>query len=115
MNDDFNTPLALRKIHNLAREINIYLTRNKNKIILEEALKLFENLSEVFGLTFNNTNFELTPSIKKLLEERGEARKSKNWSKADKIRMELENLGIVLLDTPEGVRLKIKNKEVLNG
>lgn len=110
MDDDFNTPVALSCLFSFAREVNIYLrsARAKNKDVLEDILKYYQELGgeilgvlKVFG---QEENFE--KEIKKLIEEREEARKKKDWIKSDQIRDVLKEKGILLEDTPEGVRWK---------
>jgi len=110
MDDDFNTPLALRVFHELSKDINKYMERNKNKKTLNKSLSLFKEFSEVFGLRFKKEEKKLTKEIKELIEKREEVRKAKDWKTADEIRRKLKKLGIILEDTPEGVRWKIKNK-----
>jgi len=108
MDDDINTPLALRVFHELSKEINKYLEMGKNKNVLKNALRLFREFSGVFGLKFKEKKEKLTKEIEKLIEEREKARKRKDWKKADSIRSELKKKGIILEDTPEGIKLKIK-------
>jgi len=108
MDDDFNTPLALRVFHELSKEINKYLEENKNKNVLKKALKLFKKFSDVFGLKFIEEKKKLSENIEKLIQEREKARKRKDWKRADAIRAELKKKGIILEDTPEGVKWKIK-------
>jgi cysteinyl-tRNA synthetase len=49
---------------------------------------------------------KLDDRVEKLVEERQRARKEKNWALADKIRDDLKSMGIILEDTPEGVKWK---------
>ena len=51
----------------------------------------------------------LDEDIEKLIAERQQARKEKNFALADKIRDDLKARGIVLLDTPQGVKWKMEN------
>jgi cysteinyl-tRNA synthetase len=108
MDDDFNTPLALRVFHELSKETNKYLERGKNRNVLKKALNLFKEFSDVFGLKFKEKKGKLTKEIEKLIKEREKARKRKDWEKADAIRTELKKKGIILEDTPEGIKWKIK-------
>jgi len=110
MDDDFNTPLALRVFHELSKEINKYLEKGKNKNVLNKVLKLFKEFSEVFGLKFKEEKKKLPIKIEKLIIEREKARKRKDWKKADAIRDKLRKMGILLEDTPEGVKWKIVKK-----
>jgi len=108
MDDDFNTPLALSVFHGLSREINTYLEKGRNKEALKQALTLFREFSTVFGLEFKHEEKELPRDIEKLIKEREKARKKKDWKKADAIRTELKKRGILLEDTPDGVKWKFK-------
>jgi len=110
MDDDFNTPVALSRLFGFAKDVNIYLnsTSLKNKIILEEIIKFYQDLAgKVLGILKDfdrEQSFE--QEIKKLIEDREKARKEKNWEKSDKIRDELKRKGVILEDTTEGVRWK---------
>jgi cysteinyl-tRNA synthetase len=110
MDDDFNTPVALSRLFGFAKDVNIYLNSPslKNKIILEEIIKFYQDLAgKVLGILkdfVREQSFE--QEIKKLIEDREKARKEKNWEKSDKIRDELKRKGIILEDTTEGVRWK---------
>lgn len=110
MDDDFNTPVALSRLFGFAKDVNIYLNSPslKNKIILEEIIKFYQDLAgKVLGILKDfdrEQNFE--QEIKKLIEDREKARKEKNWEKSDKIRDELKRKGVILEDTTEGVRWK---------
>jgi len=110
MDDDFNTPVALSRLFGFAREVNIYLNSpgTKNKEVLEKILGYYQELAgEILGILKDfdqEENFE--QEIKKLIEEREEARKKKNWVESDQIRDILKKKGILLEDTSEGVRWK---------
>jgi len=115
MDDDFNTPVALSRLFGFAKDVNIYLNSPslKNKIILEEIIKFYQDLAgKVLGILKDfdrEQSFE--QEIKKLIEDREKARKEKNWEKSDKIRDELKRKGVILEDTTEGVRWKKINSE----
>ncbi len=110
MDDDFNTPVALSRLFGFAKDVNIYLNSPslKNKIILEEIIKFYQDLAgKVLGILKDfdrEQSFE--QEIKKLIEDREKVRKEKNWEKSDKIRDELKRKGVILEDTTEGVRWK---------
>jgi len=65
----------------------------------------------VLGLLRKDPRQELDPEIKALIEKRQQARKEKNWALADQIRDELRSRGIILEDTPQGVRVIFRNKD----
>ncbi|MDD5014803.1 MAG: cysteine--tRNA ligase [Atribacterota bacterium] len=110
MDDDFNTPIALSQLFAFAREVNMYLNSPhlKNKEVLEGVLKFYQELAgEILGILKDfdpEESFE--QEIKKLIEKREEARKERNWAESDRIRDKLQNKGILLEDTPSGVRWK---------
>jgi len=106
LEDDFNNPLAMSVFHQLAREINKYLERGRNRRALKEALKLFNEMSEVFGLKFKVEKKKLPKQLMNLIKQREKARKQKDWKKADAIRRKLKKKGILLEDTPKGIRWK---------
>jgi len=108
MDDDFNTPLALGVFHELSKEINRYLEKGKNKNVLRNALKLFMEFSDVFGLKFKEKEKKLSEDIEKLIHKREDAREKKDWKTADVIRDKLKKMGVILEDTPEGVKWKFK-------
>ena len=110
MDDDFNTPVALSWLFDFAREVNIYLNypEQKSKEVLEEILKFYQELAgKILGILKDFDQEEsFEQEIKKLIEEREEARKERNWVKSDRIRDKLQKKGILLEDTPGGVRWK---------
>jgi cysteinyl-tRNA synthetase len=110
MDDDFNTPVALSWLFDFTREVNIYLNylEQKSKEVLEEILKFYQELAgKILGILKDFDQEEsFEQEIKKLIEEREEARKERNWVKSDRIRDKLQKKGIILEDTPGGVRWK---------
>ena len=112
MDDDFNTPVALSRLFGFAREVNIYLTSSgtKNKEVLEKILESYYELAgEILGILKDFDQEEsFEQEIKKLIEERKEARKKRDWVESDQIRDKLKEKGILLEDTSEGVRWKKK-------
>jgi len=111
MDDDFNTPKALAEYYELIRLANIAVSEDASKDTLKVILKNVEGLSEVFGLLQKEEatiQKELPEDAKLLIEEREKARKEKNWKKADEIRAQLAEGGIILIDTSEGTEWRIK-------
>jgi len=110
MDDDFNTPVALSYLFDFTKDVNIYFDYPglKNQTALEDILKFYQNLAGgVLGILKDiNTEENIEQEIKKLIEEREDARKTKDWNKSDKIRGKLKKKGIILEDTPDGVRWK---------
>ena len=106
MEDDLNTGEALGAVFELVREINSNVNDGvQSKTLVEYAIKIFDELMEVLGLLYNrNAEKSLDDEIEALIQARNDARKAKNWAEADRIRDELKAQGIVLEDTPQGVK-----------
>ena len=107
MEDDLNTGEALGAVFELVRDINTNVNEGvQSKALVEYAAKVFDELMEVLGLLYNRNKEDksLDDEIEALIAARNEARKNKNWAEADRIRDELKAQGIVLEDTPQGVK-----------
>ena len=106
MEDDLNTGEALGAIFELVKEINLNVNDGvQSKALVEYAVKIFDELMNVLGLLYNrNAEKSLDDEIEALIQARNDARKAKNWAEADRIRDELKAQGIVLEDTPQGVK-----------
>ena len=105
MEDDLNTADAIAAVFELVRDINInVIENNASKAAVEYAAELFDALTGVLGLVYNRKNESLDDEIEKLIAERNEARKNKDWATADRIRDDLKAQGIVLEDTSQGVK-----------
>jgi cysteinyl-tRNA synthetase len=109
MDDDFNTPDALTAMFNLATDANRYLQKPEvTRGSVEAILTRFAAMDEVLGVLAGEAEDLVDEEIEALIVERGEARKAKNWARADEIRDLLTARGIVLEDTPQGMRWKRK-------
>jgi len=109
MDNDFNAPLALTNLFELARKTNAYVSRSRtiSKTMLERTLNLFLELGGVLGILHKvAAPEELPEEIMLIIEKRERARKRGDWKTADNIRAKLRKRGILLEDTPEGVRWK---------
>lgn len=106
MEDDLNTGEALGALFELVKEINLNINDGvHSKALTEYAAKVFDELTNVLGLLYNrNAQKSLDDEIETLIAARNDARKNKNWAEADRIRDELKAQGIVLEDTPQGVK-----------
>ena len=105
MDDDLNTADAITAIFELVKDINTtVITDAPNKELVELATTLFDELTGVLGLVYNRKTESLDDEIEKMIEARTQARKDRNWAEADRIRDELKSQGIVLEDTPQGVK-----------
>lgn len=109
MNDDFNTADAITAMFDLAAETNRYLNQESvTRATLTLLLEAFESMDTVLGLLKTGSDELLDEEVDRLIEERAEARKAKNWARADEIRNLLTEQGILLEDTPQGLRWRRK-------
>lgn len=104
MEDDLNTADALAAIFTLVREINTAIANGAGKTTLEACADMFDQLTGVLGLVYNRKQEVLDSEIEELIEKRTEARKNKDFKTADEIRDKLKEMGIILEDTPQGVK-----------
>ncbi|SFM33368.1 cysteinyl-tRNA synthetase [Paenibacillus sp. 1_12] len=109
MNDDFNTPDAITAVFELVSAANPYVqqpevTRSSLQLLLER----FETMDQVLGILAQPAEQLLDQEIEQLIVDRTEARKSKNWARADEIRDLLTEKGITLEDTAQGIRWRRK-------
>ena len=110
MDDDFNTAGAFAVLFELAKEANIYLNRSQRpqRRVLELILKFYRETDEILGyLPKQPATITLEEEITALIAGREEARRRKDWALADSIREQLREKGIMLEDTPQGVRWKM--------
>ena len=104
MDDDLNTADALAAIFMLVRDINTLIAEEAGKTALEACADMFDQLTGVLGLVYNRKTEALDSDIEALIEQRTAARKAKDFKTADEIRDKLKAMGIVLEDTPQGVK-----------
>ena len=106
MDDDFNTADAISVIFDLVKNINTNVSADSSRRLVEYSLELIRGLGKPLGILQKSTVYDLDTEIESLVEKRQQARKDKNWALSDEIRDELKSRGIVLEDTPQGVRWK---------
>lgn len=105
MDDDFNVQNALSIMYDLATILNNHLQKDQvDKPALKRAKKLLIAWLEIFGVSFKEEQAENDDEIEKLIAQRDEARKNKDWAESDRLRDELQAKGIVIEDTPQGTR-----------
>lgn len=112
LNDDLNTPKAVAELHNLAKQINKSESKDE-KIAIARQLKasaalmglLTHSADEWFKSRGNQSEGGLSDeAIDALVQERIDAKKNKDFARADTIRDELKAAGIELEDTRDGTR-----------
>ncbi|MFD3261735.1 cysteine--tRNA ligase [Paenibacillus lentus] len=109
MQDDFNTPDAITAVFEWVNEVNSLLQRPiVSRADLEAAQALFSEMNGVLRIAKEEEADLLDGDVEALIAERNEARKAKNWARADEIRDLLDAKGIILEDTPQGMRWRRK-------
>ena len=106
MDDDFNTADAISTLFDLVKSTNSNITINSSKEICNKALDLIRELGAPLGILQKSTRVSLEDEIEGLIAKRQQARKDKDFALSDKIRDDLKERGIILEDTPQGVRWK---------
>lgn len=104
VDDDFNTADGLAAIFDMVRFINTNISPSSSKKAGEEAYSLLMELTGVLGLLSKEENSSLETEVEALIQERQQARKEKNFARADEIRDRLKEMGIVLEDTSQGIK-----------
>lgn len=105
MDDDFNTADGIAVIFELLKEINSNITADTPKLLVMTASDLLAETTGVLGLLTREEE-AVDQEIEALIEKRQQARKDKDYKLSDEIRDQLKDMGIVLEDTPQGVKWK---------
>lgn len=106
MDDDLNTADAISVIFELVKYTNINISNDTPKKTVDLAIRTIEKLCDILGIITEREEELLDSDIEALINERQEARKAKNFARADEIRNMLSDKGIILEDTREGVKWK---------
>lgn len=118
MDDDFNTALAIGYMFTLSKEINVYANQVINKgaeydgANFKRLLDTYEKMASVIGIFEGSLEMPQrddtisSAEIEALIAERTEAKKAKNWGRADEIRDILKAKGIILEDSATGTKWK---------
>lgn len=103
MDDDFNAANGITVAYELAKWLNVYVNNEEvSKPVLQQAIQQLQGWLGVFGIEFSQEL--LDDEIEKLIEERNQARKERNFARSDEIRDLLKAQGIILEDTAQGTR-----------
>ena len=107
MDDDLNTADAIAAVFELITAINTAVKDGASKEFAEKALDTLMELTTVLGLLQQDVEeeVEIDAEVQALIDERQEARKAKNFARADEIRDILKARGLILKDTPQGVQV----------
>ena len=106
MDDDLNTADALGVLFDLARAANTFVSVPRTKSAVEAVTKTYTELMDVLGLMPRKTGEEFPAEVLALLDERQEARKAKNYARADEIRDQFKSLGYAIEDSRQGAKIK---------
>ena len=114
MDDDFNTANAVTAWYDLSKLANKYVLENTTSTkVIQRFKEVYQIFSDVLGVPLEGKENDvlLDEDIEKLIEERNEARKNKDFARADEIRDMLKEQNIILEDTPQGVRFRRVNMD----
>ncbi len=106
MDDDFNTSSAVTALFDMVKYIHTELEETENLAFIQNFNACFIKLCDILGIAYKREAVILDDEIEALIQKRQEARKNKDFALADQIRDTLQEQGIVLEDTREGVRFK---------
>ena len=106
MDDDFNTADAIAAVFEIVRVSNSTVNEESTLSYIRHILSVLSKLCDVLGIKTKRKEVILDEDIEKLILSRTKARKNKDFKRADEIRNELLEMGIVLEDTREGVKWK---------
>lgn len=110
MDDDFNTANAISVLFDLAKEANQYLEEKQTSLkVINAFQEALRTLLDVLGIQLSYQEELLDEEIEALIEERNEARKNRDFARADEIRDQLAEQNIILEDTAQGVRWRRKS------
>ncbi|KKP32905.1 MAG: cysteine--tRNA ligase [Candidatus Staskawiczbacteria bacterium RIFOXYB2_FULL_32_9] len=115
LDDNFNTPKAFAVLFDFIKEINSLLSLQGGSLVMmerqaKEIYEFFVEINNIFGIIdFSKIKKRsVSVDIKKLVEEREDARKNKDWQKSDELRQKIAELGFIIKDTSSGAVLEKK-------
>ncbi|WP_066714971.1 cysteine--tRNA ligase [Clostridium sp. Marseille-P299] len=106
MDDDFNTADAITAIFEMVKLSNSNLSVDSSEEMIEKVLTKITTLCDILGIETEKKTEMLDEEVEQLIAARQAARKNKDFAKADEIRNQLLDMGIILEDTREGVKWK---------
>ena len=109
MDDDLNTPKALAVLFNFIRRVNAQMSKDQvSDVARKGALEFLREADGALGLgiDFNPEKPVIPAEVARLLARREQARKDRDWQRADDLRKAIQNQGYIIEDTPQGPRLK---------
>lgn len=106
MDDDLNTADAIGALFDLVRACNTFVTEPRGGAAIDAAKALFDQLTGVLGLLQRKQEEAMPEEALRLLDERQQARKAKDFARADAIRDQLKEMGYAVEDTAQGPKLK---------
>ena len=108
LEDDLNTADAISSIFEMVKLANTSVDENSSASLISQVKGMIVTCSDVLGLKAEKKEELLDADIEALIQERNDARKAKNFARADEIRNQLLEQGIILEDTRAGVTWKRK-------
>ena len=106
MDDDFNTADAVSAVFEMVKLANVQASEKSGAAFIQKVLAAITRYCDVLGIITDREEDMLDSDIEAMIAERQAARKAKNFARADEIRQQLLEKGIILEDTREGVKWK---------
>lgn len=105
MSDDFNAQNGITVVYEMIHQMNLYSNLEEvSSVVIADMSGRLTSLLDIFGIELTENNELLDETIEQMIEEREQARKDKDFETADAIRDQLKAEGIILEDTPQGMR-----------
>ena len=105
MDDDLNTADALGAVFEIVKDVNVSIHEKSSREAARRALDSLQAVCGVLGL-LSREEEGIPEEIQKMLKEREEARKNKDWKKSDELREAIKNAGYILEDTKQGQKVR---------